>query len=218
MAGGPDDRAPGGGPAVWDLPHGRKSLSAGRFAVLAWRRTLEEARAADARGCQGQATAYDTDGMPIDTAAAPGAGGTEDDPLDMMWDGTVEWSGSTEAVLQNGSYEVSFAPQGAGVVFSAFVKLVPRSAISGEVANDDGRTSAEGTVTPGDVVPVTLTTGTYRVEWSVTGQAGSCTGSGYVTITDNPMSSVTWWVALTLILLGFTGLLLARPTTVPGKG
>jgi hypothetical protein len=38
-----------------------------------------------------------------------------------------------------------------------------------------------------------------------------------VTITDNPMRSVTWWVALTLILLGFTGLLLARPTARPGK-
>lgn len=174
--------------------------------------------AADASGCQGQATSYDTDGIPIDTAEAPGAGGTEDDPLDMLWDGTIEWSGSTDEVLQNGSYKVTVSPQGGGVVFQSLVKLASGTAFSGDVSNEDGKTASDGTVVPSDVAPVALTTGTYKVEWTVTGEAGSCVGSGFVTITDNPMSSVTWWVALTLILLGFTGLLLARPTMRPGKG
>lgn len=174
--------------------------------------------AADASGCQGQATSYDTDGIPIDTAQAPGEGATEDDPLDMLWDGAVEWFGSTDEVLANGSYKVTVAPQGGGALFQGLVKLVSGTAISGDVGNEDGKTAMEGTVVPSDLVPVALTTGTYKVEWTVTGEAGSCVGSGFVTITDNPMSSVTWWVALTLILLGFTGLLLARPTMRPGKG
>lgn len=176
--------------------------------------------AADADGCSGQATSYDTVGIPIDTAAAPGDGGTRDDPLDILWDGTVEWSGSTDEVLQNGSYRVSVAPTGGGVLLEAIVGGVTQRlpGFSGDVENSDGKQSADGTVVPADVVPVALMTGTYAVDWTVTGEAGSCTGSGYVRITDNPMSSVTWWVALTMILLGFTGLLLARPTARPGKG
>jgi hypothetical protein len=178
------------------------------------------AQAADASGCQGEATAYDTDGIPIDQAAAPGAGGTRDDPLDVLWDGTIEWAGSTDAVLQDGSYSVAVAPTGGGVLLEGLVGAVVSAipGFSGEIANDDGKQSAEGTVVPGDVIGVPLSTGTYSVEWTVTAAAGSCTGLGFITITDNPMSSVTWWVALTLILLGIIGFFVARPTAVPAKG
>ena len=110
----------------------------------------------------------------------------------MLWGGTIEWSGSTDEVLQNGRYDVTVEPQRAGALFQGLMKLASGAALSGDVDNDDGKTAADGTVVPSDLVPVALTTGTYKVEWTVTGEAGSCVGSGFVTITDNPMSSVTW--------------------------
>jgi hypothetical protein len=82
------------------------------------------AHAADAEGCQGQATSYDTDGIPIDTASAPGDGGTRDDPLDVLWAGTIEWSGSTEQVLQDGSHSISVAPTGGGVLLESLVGAI----------------------------------------------------------------------------------------------
>jgi hypothetical protein len=40
----------------------------------------------------------------------------------------------------------------------------------------------------------------------------------YITITDNPVSTVTWWLALVLIVVGVVGLLFARPTVRRQKG
>lgn len=176
------------------------------------------AHAADASGCSGQATSYDDKGVPIDAAAAPGEGGTAQDPLDLLWAGTLEWSGTTDEVLQNGEYGVTVAPKSAGKVVEFLVSMASDLAFSGEVTNDGGKQTAEGTVVPADLTAgVPLLTGTYQVTWKVTGEAGACTGTGYIKVIDKPWKSVTWWVALILILLGFTGLLLARPTVRPGK-
>ena len=51
---------------------------------------------------------------------------------------------------------------------------------------------------------------------AVDNEDGETAKSG--TVVPSDLVPVPWWVALALILLGFTGLLLARPTMRPGKG
>jgi hypothetical protein len=180
---------------------------------------LTAATAADATGCSGQATSFDDAGVPIDTAQAPGTGATQADPLDLLWAGTIEWSGQTDEAIQDGSYRVTITPQRGGALFGWAVSQVSGRALSGPVDNEDAKTEASGTVVPSDVSGLRrMVTGTYKVEWTVSGAAASCTGAGFIKVVDDPTGSVTWWVALILILFGFTGLLLARPVARPTKG
>ena len=182
---------------------------------------VSTAHAADATGCQGEATSFDAVGIPMDNAAAPGEGGTREDPLDVLWVGTIEWSGSTDEVLQNGTYNVGVAPTRGGIlVEAAFGELTSRlPGFSGDVKNEDGKKTAEGVVSPAELTGMSkFVTGTYAVDWTVTGEAGSCTGSGFVKITDNPRGSTAWWVALVLILLGLFGIIGAVPKAKPVKG
>jgi hypothetical protein len=200
----------------------RRTRRSGRLVAAAIATTflmVPVALAADATGCSGEATSFDTAGIPIDTAAAPGEGGTREDPLDILWAGTIEWSGSTDEVLQDGSYKVAVAPVRGGVLVEAIVGGITSRlpGFSGDVDNASGKQEASGTVSPADVTGrATFLTGTYAVDWTVTGQAGQCTGSGYVKITDNPRGSVVWWVALTLIVLGILGFASALPRTRKG--
>ena len=177
--------------------------------------------AADAKGCQGEATSFDAVGIPMDNAAAPGAGGTREDPLDVLWVGTIEWSGSTDEVLQNGTYKVGVAPTRGGILIETFVGGVTSRlpGFSGDVKNADGKQTAEGVVSPSELTGMSkFMTGMYAVDWTVTGEAGSCTGSGFVKITDNPRGSTAWWVALAFILLGLFGIIGAIPKAKPVKG
>jgi hypothetical protein len=177
--------------------------------------------AADAKGCQGEATSFDAVGIPMDNAAAPGAGGTREDPLDVLWVGTIEWSGSTAEVLQNGTYKVGVAPTRGGILIETLVGGVTSRlpGFSGDVKNADGKQTAEGVVSPSELTGMSkFMTGMYAVDWTVTGEAGSCTGSGFVKITDNPRGSTAWWVALAFILLGLFGIIGAIPKAKPVKG
>jgi hypothetical protein len=182
---------------------------------------VSAANAADADGCRCEATSFDAAGIPMDNAAAPGAGGTREDPLDVLWVGTIEWSGSTDEVLQNGTYKVGVAPTRGGLLVETFVAGVTSRlpGFSGDVKNADGKQTADGVVSPAELTGVSkFMTGMYAVDWTVTGEAGSCTGSGFVKITDNPRGSTAWWAALVLILLGLFGIIGAVPKAQPAKG
>lgn len=175
--------------------------------------------AAEAEGCTAQAISYDKSDTVLDTAAAPGDGGTRDDPLDVVWAGPIDWSGTTEEVLQDGTYQVTVTPANGGVVLESIIGSLSSRAISGEFANEDAKTEREGTSSLANYsFGVPLVAGTQSVEWSMTAAAGSCTGLGYITITDSPVSTVTWWLALFLIVVGAVGLLFARPTVRRQKG
>jgi hypothetical protein len=177
------------------------------------------AAAAEAEGCTAQAVSFDKSDAVLDTAAAPGEGGTGEDPLDVVWAGPIDWSGTTEEVLQDGTYQVTVTPANGGVILESIVSSLSSSAISGEFANDDAKTEREGTSSLANYsFGVPLVAGTQSVEWSMTAAAGSCTGLGYISITDSPVSTVTWWLALFLIVVGAVGLLFARPTVRRQKG
>jgi hypothetical protein len=168
--------------------------------------------AADAAGCSGQATSFDDSGVPIDTAEAPGRGGTQEDPLDLMWAGTVQWSGQTDEPIQGGTYEVTVTPQQGGALLGWALSAITGQVFSGPVENEEANQQASGTVVPSDVTGLPrMLTGTYEVAWTVSSASASCTGSGFIAVVDDPTGTVTWWVALILILFGLAGLLLARP-------
>ena len=91
---------------------------------------------ADATGCSGSATSFDSTGAPLDQVSAPGQGGTFDDPFVVDLEGTVAWEGSTEVVFQNGGWSVTAS----GVPIA-----------SGDIgANEDAVTTKSGTYNAAD--------------------------------------------------------------------
>ncbi len=157
--------------------------------------------AAQASGCSGSATSSTAGGDALDTAAAPGAGGTESDPFDVTWDGPIAWTGSTGAPVQDGSWSVTLEPVGGGLTGRLFAMAVSGLA-SGEIANQEAKTGTSGSTVLGDYVPVRATTGLYRVSWDVHDASTTCTGSAVVNVTGNPLTTPMFFIALLLVLLG----------------
>lgn len=146
---------------------------------------------ADATGCAGSATSFAADSTEIMSVDAPGPSATQADPFTVDYDGTVAWTGTTDAAIQNGSWTVTARP------FS----------FSGTVTNDSGTTQAEGTVAPSDYLPFAIP-GLVLVTVELAGSDGaSCSATGWVQFTGNPLASPAGWIALALTVLGALGLL-----------
>jgi len=191
----------------------RRSVMAAALVVLLLGMAAPASHAAEADECAGQAVSYNEDGTPLDTAQAPGDGGTRDDPLQVDWQGPIEWSGTTEAVLQDGTTSVVVTPASGGAVLGAAFEAASGRAFGGDFANSEADTEREGSTTLADSsLGVPLATGTYSVELTMTAAGGSCTGQAYLTITDNPVTSVLWWAAAALLLVGLVLAVFARPT------
>jgi hypothetical protein len=143
------------------------------------------ALAADATGCSGSAISYDANGVEIGRAFAPGAGGTEDAPLPIDTAGKVQWEGKTDAVITNGSYQVTIG----GLTFA-----------EGTFANDEGATQAEGVQDMSGIPGLLGKTLTDKmkilVEGKVTSADASCSASGYVTGVTPPTSSPVFYGGL----------------------
>ena len=181
------------------MRHAGRILVLGAAAVLAVGLPMTAARAADATGCSGSVQSLMADGTELDTASAPGAGGTENDPLVIDPEGAVAWEGSTDTAITSGSWAVAVG----GVPF-----------LSGTVDNGDGKMSSSGVVdlasAPAPVQWVFVTNARIPVAGEMTGPEGSCTGSGYIAGTGgSPTSSPVFYMGL-----GFIGLGLAMAITV----
>lgn len=156
----------------------------------------DPAAAASARGCSGSASSVDDKGIPIDDVSAPGAGGTSSDPFVVDPDGPVSWDGRTDRPITNGSWKVK----------ASFLNA------SGKFTNDDKSMTSTGSKKITDYVPAFLVPpGIYKVDVSVVGKGGTCIGSGYVKIDQNPIQTVWFGVAMLLIILAFILLLTGRP-------
>lgn len=46
-------------------------------------------------------------GMPLDKFSAPGSGGTEAQPFQIMCNGNIEWTGQTDEPIKNGTWQVN---------------------------------------------------------------------------------------------------------------
>ena len=173
----------------------RRVAAAGLIAALASLGGVlaaPSAGAATATGCSGAATSTDNDGNALDGVDVPGPHGTKSDPFEITSKGTVDWSGSTDEVIQDGKWTVYAWP------FS----------FDGKIDNDDGNTQKSGNEKVDDRLPLPVP-GLIFVKVTLTGKGGAeCRATGWVRITDSPMSSAVFWFAALLMLFGFLGWIL----------
>lgn len=153
------------------------------------------AHAAPATGCSGQATSYDKDGNVLDKVTAPGSGGTASDPFRIDADGTIKWNGTTDGVIQNGTYEI---------------KVSGFTVADGKVGNAEGKKIWDGTEDVGkrlDKIPVAgwvakslKMSAVVKAEYTVTGQGGTCSGTLYLKIGGSPTFTPLWLASIVLFL------------------
>lgn len=175
----------------------RKFLAAGAVIGGLALIPVPAALAADATGCSGTVQSFTTDGAALDQAAAPGEGGTANDPLVIDPTGSVAWEGSTDVAITSGSWSVSLG----GVPFR-----------SGDIDNADGTTSASGTVdlagAPAPVQWVLTSNARIPVSGSITGPEGTCTASGYLAGTGGSViTSPAFLTGAGLAAFGLLGVL-----------
>lgn len=133
----------------------------------------------------------DASGSGIDAASSGAADATQDDPFNVVWEGSVAYDGSTSVVIKNYTYQVE--------VFG-----VP-TPIRGGNANDDGNIDGEGSVSIAANAPFRVV-GLYYVSGAYTGEGGSCAGSGWFRLLGDPAGTVPWFLGLGLVALGVLGL------------
>ena len=142
-------------------------------------------------GCQGSATSTDGNGLQLDTASAPGAGGTASNPFLVDVDGTVDYQGGTPDVFHHHHWHVD--------VFGISVK-------TGGSANGSNKASTSGTEQVDDYLPLNAV-GLYYVSGGITADEGSCSGNAWVKIVGSPVGTVGWIAGVVATALGAVGML-----------
>lgn len=138
--------------------------------------------------CNLDLTSRNASGAPIDTATAGGSDATQADPFVVDWDGTVDWTGTMGSlVIKNHSWHVD--------VFG-----VP-TPLRGNDPNDAGTTGSSDTVRVSANAPFRFT-GLFYVSGEISGDGGSCTGSGWLRMEGDPIGTVPFFAGLALVLLG----------------
>jgi hypothetical protein len=143
-------------------------------------------------GCNGAGTSKDADGTKLDTASAPGAGGTKSAPFLVDSNGTVDYSGTTPTVFHNHSWHVD--------VSGITVK-------DGGSNNGTNQSGTSGTVKVHSYLPVNAV-GLYRVTGGITAGEGACSGSAWIKVAGSPVGTVGWIAGLVAAALGAAGVVL----------
>lgn len=142
--------------------------------------------------CTLNLTSLDADGNQLGSAVGDSNDSTMADPFEVDWDGTVEWTGTTGSqVIKDSKWSVS--------IFN-----IP-TPLSGTEANEEGTNDGDGTVDVGPNLPLRMT-GLFFVSGSMTGDGGSCSGSGWMRLVGDPLGSILFWIGLVLIVLGLLAL------------
>jgi hypothetical protein len=174
------------------MRHPSRTILSAMAALMLVGMAAGQAPGADASGCQGSATSFTASGEEIQSVTAPGPGATQEDPFTVDFDGPVKWAGSSDAVIANGSWTVTATP----------------FTFSGDVTNSSGKKKADGTITPSDHLPFAIP-GLVLVTVDLSGEGGaSCSVSGWIQFSGNPLSSPAGWVAIGLSVLGGIGMLI----------
>lgn len=138
--------------------------------------------------CTLEITSLDIDGNALDSVAGGSADATQGDPFIVDWDGDVLWNGTTgDQVIKNNSWHVD--------IFGFPTPL------RGGDPNDAGETDGQDRYDVSASAPFRLT-GLFFVSGEMTGDGGSCTGSGWFRIAGDPVGTVPFFLALGLIVLG----------------
>ena len=142
--------------------------------------------------CTLELTSLGADGAELDTASGGATDSTQADPFQVDWNGEVEWAGTTGTqVIKDSDWSVS--------VFG-----IP-TPLSGSEANEEGAPDGDGTVDVGVNLPFRMT-GLFFVSGSITGDGGSCQGSGWMRLVGDPFGTTLFWIGLVLIALGLLAL------------
>jgi hypothetical protein len=147
-------------------------------------------------GCQLSVQSSDDNGATIGSASGPGAGGTLADPFLVHPLGIVHYDGRTDTVIMDHTWHVD-------------VYGIP--ILTGGHDNSGGDTEDVGDVSVAQYAADRLA-GLYYVSGALAGTGGSCTGSGWVKLTTDPVGSLPWLIGLVLVALGLLTLYLATPT------
>jgi hypothetical protein len=150
--------------------------------------------------CSVTATSLTAAGAQLDTLQGP-ATSDPANPFDVDPKGQVAWSGSGPAIT-TGTYQLT-------------IYGIP--IWSGTIANQDGKTSADGTLNLGDILPAGLV-GVIQVGGSVSGDGGSCSGSVWIRISGDPLTSIPGLAGIGLAVLGLLGVATAVPGAHPFRG
>lgn len=138
--------------------------------------------------CTLELTSLDADGLAVDSAAGGAADATQDAPFIVEWEGSVVWNGTTGTqVIKNNSWHVD--------VFG-----VP-TPLRGGSPNDEGDTGGDGTVDVSANLPFRYS-GLFFVSGELSGEGGSCAGSGWMKIAGDPVGTVPFFLALALVVMG----------------
>lgn len=173
------------------MRHAPRTILSALAAMLLAGMAAGGAVGADASGCQGSATSSTATGEQIQSVTAPGPGATQDDPFMVDFDGPVTWEGSSDEVIANGSWSVTAVP----------------FTFTGDITNSSGSTTADGTVTADEYLPFAIP-GLVLVTVDLAGEGGaSCSVSGWIQFSGNPLSSPAGWLAIGLSVLGGIGML-----------
>lgn len=163
------------------------------FVLSTWLMMVGPAGAADAKGCSGEGTSFDSEGKQLDTGAAPGAGGTDADPFEIDVDGRVEYTyAGVDAGIAGGTWDVKILNS----PIPAFGGDIESSA---ELPDGNGVEPLKEHFQFSGLAPLL---GKYKIEITASGGGASCVVKGVVQINGSLVKSPTFYVSLAFVGLG----------------
>lgn len=150
--------------------------------------------------CTLTATSTGRPGEQPDTLTGPGTS-DPNNPFDVDPKGSVAWTGTGPAIT-SGTYQLA---------------IYGLPIWSGTIDNPDGQTSADGVLDLGDILPIDVV-GLVEVSGSVSGTGGACSGSAWIRLDGDPVTSIPGLVGIGAGILGLVGVLSAIPGRHPFRG
>jgi hypothetical protein len=140
-------------------------------------------------GCELLLTSLAADGKLVDTASSGSMDATQDDPLLVAWDGTVEWQLVSAAAARSTAGVDGWSVQVFGVP----------TLLGG---SGDRVDTAAGSVGVGGSAPFRMT-GLFYVSGSArSGGATACEGGGWLKVLGSPAGTVPFFVGLAVAVFG----------------
>jgi hypothetical protein len=169
--------------------------------------TATPAGAAEASGCHGDASSSDKSGHGIDTANAPGEGGTESAPFQIDPYGKVAYEYEFDSAMHDGTWSVSTT----GALSLSFSgKVTSAHEQSGSGTESLKKRLVKKVPILGEVV---LFTGLVKVDVDVTAPGGGhCVFSGWVEVKENPARTPLFYAAVVFLVIAALLLFLGWPT------
>jgi hypothetical protein len=155
-------------------------------------------------GCTLEVRSFGPDGRTVlDEGAAPGAEGSQDDPLDVAWHGRVDFRFTTgSTVFQDNEWRI-------------FAAGIPVAILEGSDDNPMDLDESGDVVVGQSFSDALRVVGLVNVTGYLEGNSGTarCDGDGWVRLVGDPVGTIPWFLFLALLALGLL-FLVATPYTI----